>query len=60
VTHFETNRGGWGVSTVWLMGEGFEERNNFPYWTFSKFGIKFELKIKNTLGFEFESNLMEF
>jgi hypothetical protein len=40
--------------------EGFEERNNFPYWTFSKFGIEFELKIKDSLEFEFESNLMEF
>jgi hypothetical protein len=40
--------------------EGFEERNNFSYWTFSKFRIEFELKIKDPLGFEFESNLMEF
>jgi hypothetical protein len=40
--------------------EGFEERNNFFYWTFSKFRIEFELKIKDPLGFEFESNLMEF
>jgi hypothetical protein len=26
---------------------------------FSKFGIEFELKIKDALGIEFESNLME-
>jgi hypothetical protein len=24
--------------------EGFELRNNFPYWNFSKFGLKFEFK----------------
>jgi hypothetical protein len=30
------------------------------YWNFSKFKIEFELKIKDALGFEFESNLMEF
>jgi hypothetical protein len=24
--------------------EGFEIRNNFPYWNFSKFGVGFELE----------------
>jgi hypothetical protein len=37
-----------------------EIRNNFSYWNFPKLGIEFELKIKETLGFEFESNLMDF
>jgi hypothetical protein len=26
--------------------KGFDERNNFPYWNVSKFGIYFELKIR--------------
>jgi hypothetical protein len=38
----------------------FEIRNNLCYWNFSKFGIEFELEIEEALGFEFESNLMEF
>jgi hypothetical protein len=29
--------------------EGFEVRNNFPYWNVSKFRIEFELKIKEAL-----------
>jgi hypothetical protein len=37
-----------------------EIRNNSPYWNFSKFEIKFELKIKDALGFEFKLNLMKF
>jgi hypothetical protein len=28
--------------------EDLEIENNFPYWSFSKFGIEFELKIKET------------
>jgi hypothetical protein len=37
-----------------------EIRNNFSFWNFPKLGIEFELKIKEALGFEFESNLMDF
>jgi hypothetical protein len=29
-------------------------RNNFTYWDSSCFGIEFELKIKEALGFEFQ------
>jgi hypothetical protein len=29
-------------------------RNNFPYWNISRFGIEFELKIKEALGFEIQ------
>jgi hypothetical protein len=28
--------------------EGFEVRNNFPCWNFSRFRIEFELKFKET------------
>jgi hypothetical protein len=34
--------------------------NNFLYWNFSKFGIEFELKIKEALGFENQQKLREF
>jgi hypothetical protein len=34
--------------------EAFEIRNNFPYWNFSSFRTEFELKIKESLGFEFQ------
>jgi hypothetical protein len=34
--------------------------NNFPYWSFSKFGIEFELKIKEALGYEIRWNLIDF
>jgi hypothetical protein len=40
--------------------EDFEMRNNFHYCNFSKFRIEFELKIKETLGFEVRYNLMDF
>jgi hypothetical protein len=36
-----------------------EIRDNFNYWNFSNFRIEFELKIKDTLGFEIQYNLME-
>jgi hypothetical protein len=29
-------------------------RNNFPYWNFSKFGVEFELKFENVVGFEIQ------
>jgi hypothetical protein len=29
-------------------------RNNFPYWNFSKFEMKFELKIREPFGSKFE------
>jgi hypothetical protein len=29
-------------------------RINFPYWSFSKLGIEFQLKIKKALGFEIQ------
>jgi hypothetical protein len=38
--------------------EGFEERNNFTYWNFSKFMIEIELKIKKALGLEIQWNLI--
>jgi hypothetical protein len=33
---------------------GNEIRNNFSYYNFSKFGIEFELKNKDVLGFEIQ------
>jgi hypothetical protein len=32
----------------------FEIRNTFPYWNFSKFGLGFELKFKESLGFKIQ------
>jgi hypothetical protein len=34
--------------------KGFELRNNFPYWNFSKFEIEFEFKNQVALGFEIQ------
>jgi hypothetical protein len=45
--HFKKNQIKYGF-------EAFEIRNNFPYWDFSSFGIEFELKNKEALGFEFQ------
>jgi hypothetical protein len=33
--------------------EGNQIRNKFPYRNISKFGVEFELKFKEALGFEF-------
>jgi hypothetical protein len=35
-------------------------RNKFPSRDFSKFGVEFELQVEEALGFEFQSNLVEF
>jgi hypothetical protein len=32
--------------------EHFQIQNNFPHWNISKFGIEFELKSEEALGFE--------
>jgi hypothetical protein len=34
--------------------EGNQMRNKFLYRNFSKFGVEFELKFKEALGFEFQ------
>jgi hypothetical protein len=31
-----------------------ELRNSFPHWNFSKFGLDFELKFKEVLGFKIQ------
>jgi hypothetical protein len=36
----------------WYVGNWI--RNNLSYWNFSKFGIEFELKIKEALGLEIQ------
>jgi hypothetical protein len=33
--------------------------NNFHYWNFPKFGLEFELKFVEPLGFEVQWNLVE-
>jgi hypothetical protein len=40
--------------------EGNQIRNKFPSRDFSKFGVEFELHVVEALGFEFQSNLVEF
>jgi hypothetical protein len=40
--------------------EGFEERNNFLHRNFFRFGVDFELKIREASRFEFDYNLIEF
>jgi hypothetical protein len=50
---------GWKISNkIWICMELNKEQLSLLDF-FSKFGIEFELKIKDALGIEFESNLME-